>query len=440
MSDDRVLTMNPLADIHVHPQPRALPIQRRDIEVITVKCPVRGRGLVVNELTAASDPELFAFFAGLVERGGELDLDSDSPIMPALARIGFVVRDDQIAEWPRFRIALEPAGPPARAPERPGTSGAARIMADTFLFQPEFALHPGGHWPAEFDEQEGLLRCFAPGPAFWLGHPAELATPFWLDPAAAELLAGLSAGAPAPHVPDALAASLESVGAITTPAIHPGASTSAGATTPAGPIIPASPSPPPPARAAAPLTRFARMAPAFAASRFASVPALLDPRELTALREYYGALLAAGLVRLGDRQNPRRFSSYNDPVGRFVHARLTGAMSAIAARPVAPAFSFFASYVAGADLEPHRDRPEAEYSISIQLDYTPAPPQGHPTGWPLCFATDRGDSGAADLRIGDAVFYHGRELFHHRGRLPAGHQSSHLILEYVPTDFRGPLI
>jgi len=36
-----------------------------------------------------------------------------------------------------------------------------------------------------------------------------------------------------------------------------------------------------------------------------------------ALRGYYGALLRTGLIRLGDRQSDRRFSSYNDPIGRF---------------------------------------------------------------------------------------------------------------------------
>jgi hypothetical protein len=405
---DAVLTMNPFADVHVHPQPTALPIAPDAVEVVTVKCPVRRRGLLVHELTAAGEPELFAFFLDLVERGGEIDLDSDAPVVPALVRIGFLVEERDIVDWPRFRIALEPVAVPDDAP----ADRRSRRVADTFLFQDEFALHPGMPWPAEYGEQEGLLGCFAAGPAIWLGDPAELTTPYWVDDEAAALLAGCVPGQEAPRLPASLAASLERVGA----------------------LVP---------RGGAARRRALDVAgcrDAFAADRYAVVPALLAPAELAALGDYYRALLAAGLVRLGDRQNDRRHASYNDPIGRFVHARLAPVMSAVVARPVLPAFSFFASYVDGAVLEAHRDRPEAEYSISMQIDYAPRPSGAGATGWPLRFASAAGDIGAADLRIGDAVFYHGRELVHRRDRLPPGHRSSHLILEYVPDDFQGLLI
>jgi hypothetical protein len=263
-------------------------------------------------------------------------------------------------------------------------------------------------WPSDYDEQEGLLRCFAGGPAVWAGDPAALTTPYWLEPDVAELVATLAPGQPAPPLPEPLAAALASIGAIR-----------------------------PDGAAREPRVRPVHRA-AFAADRHVVVERLLDGRELAALRRYYGALLAAGLVRLGDRQNDRRFSSYADPVGRFVHARLTGLMSAIAGRPVLPSFSFFVAYVDQADLAPHRDRPQAEFSISLQLDYSPATEGA--TGWPLRFTGADGRRCAADLRIGDAVFYHGRELVHERDPLPAGQRSSHLILEYVPEDFDGPLI
>jgi hypothetical protein len=395
------LVMNPLVDIHVHPQPRSLPIDPGAIEVITVQCPVRERGLLVHELTPVEEPELFGFFAALVERCGEIDLDSDAPIVPALVRMGLLVHEQDIPDWPRFRIPFDM--PTAGAAHRPGHGW---VVAQSLLFQREFALHPGISWPPDYDQQEGLLRCFAGGPVVWTGGPA-LATPFWLEPQTAELVATLVPGRPVPPLPQPLAAALAAIGAIV------------------GPDGEAAP------RALEPLRA------AFASDRHVVIEQLLDGRELSALRRYYGALLDAGLVRLGDRQNDRRFSSYNDPVGRFVHARLAGLMSAIVGLPVLPSFSFFVAYVDQAALAPHRDRPQAEYSISLQLDYLPD--TAGATGWPLRFTAD-GQRCAADLRIGDAVFYHGRELTHERDRLPSGHRSSHLILEYVPDDFDGPLI
>ncbi|HTE51446.1 MAG TPA: hypothetical protein VK698_11420 [Kofleriaceae bacterium] len=402
MAESR-LTMNPFADIHVHPPPEALPIDPGAVEVITIKCPVRGRGLVVRDLTADRDPALFGFFLAVIEESGELELDADAPIAPALVEIGFLVPDDRIYEWPRFAVPLPDAGVS-------GAGAAPRdadwIVADDLLFQPSFALHPGVSWPADFGDQDGLLGCFAPGPALWVGEPGQLVAPFWVESDAAALLERFVAGQPPPPIPAALHAALASIGALV----------------PRG------------APRRDPLARFGRLRESFAAHRHAIARAVLHPAELAALRRYYAALLADGLVRLGDRQSDRRYSSYNDPVGRFVQARLTPLMAAVTARQVDPTFSYFFSYVDGAELAPHTDRDQAELSISLQLDYSPAP--AAVTGWPLRFTGPAGEA-AADLAIGDAVLYHGRELTHHRAALPAGHQSSHLVLEYVPVDFAG---
>jgi hypothetical protein len=420
---DQPLAMNPFVDIHVHPAPESTPIDISRIQTITVRCPVRGRGLLIRDLTADGDPALFAFFTSLVARDGELELDSDAPLVPDLTRIGFLVADDEIVDWPRFEVPLE---------EAPLTDGAALagggaladgsaltheprwIVSPTFRFQSAFALHPGVAWPRDYDEQEGRLRCFSPGPAFWLGDPAELTTPCWVTDDTASHLVGLHPGGAPPPLPPPLARALAQVGA----------------------LVPADRPPP------APLARFAQHRSTYQAEGHLVVADLLGARELAALRRYYAALLAGGLVPFGDRQNAARYSIYNDPVGRFVHARLAGAMSVVAGQPVVPSFAYFFSYLEGAALEPHKDRPQAEFSISLQIDHAPepAPEPVAGTGWPLCFTFDDGRTAAADLRIGDAVLYHGRALTHHRRPLPPGQRSSILVLEYVPHDFRGLLI
>src|SRR6185503_4297084 len=277
-------------------------------------------------------------------------------------------------------------------------------------FQPAFALHPGVGWPADYDEQDGRLRCFAPGPAFWVGDPGGIVTPSWVTPEAAEHLARLVPGRSPPPLPPRLAHVLARAGALV-----PGDRSDA-----------------------ALLARFARHHTAYQSDGYAIVRNLVPPVELAALRRYFAALLAAGLIPLGDRQSATRFSIYNDPIGRFLHARLTGAMSAVVGQPVVPSFSYFFSYIEGASLEPHKDRPQAEFSISLQLDHTPTPTAE--THWPLCFSLDDGRAASADLGLGDAVLYHGRAITHHRDPLPAGQRSSVLVLEYVPLDFSGLLI
>jgi hypothetical protein len=401
VTDDAELTMNPFVDVHVHPEPVALPIDVDGIEVITIRCPVRGEGLRLRELKRDSDPDLFAFFATLVANDGEADLDSDADIVPALVQLGFLVTGEDIVAHPRYAVPLPEAGLP--------NVGADWIVAPSWRYQSEFALHPDLPWPRDYDEQDGRRDVFAGGPAIWVGDPAELVSPFWLPAGTADRAAALVPGGPPP--PQPLAGRLAAVGAV----VPPGASTR-------------------------PLSRFADRRAAFAEDGVTVVRGFLPPDELRAVNTYYTAQLDAGLMPFGDRQNARRYSLYNDPLGRYLHTRYTAAFSAVAGEDLRPSFCYFFSYVEGAELLAHKDRPQAEFSISLQLGHGPEPAPGTPTGWPLRFRFDDGRAGAADLALGDAVLYHGREVTHYREPLPAGSRSSLLVLEYVRSDFSGLLV
>ena len=413
MSEDNLI-MNPFVDIHVQPMPKAIPFNPDEIEMITVQCPVRDRGLLIHDLTREKEAALFAFFETLVQQDGELEVPPDSPLMPALRRIGFAVRTEEIFPWPQYRISLRGDGRrlPRRFRSSPESAPAQGWrVAPTFVFQPDFALHPKVTWPAEYSKQEGLLRCFAGGEAFWVGEPAtEAVLPFWVEPEDAALVAQLVPGQAPPPLPKALERDLAAAGA----------------------LVSATATPCPPSVA------WEGRRPEFERERYLVARDLLHPFELTALREYYRCLLEAGLIRLGDRQVNRRYSLYNETISRFLHVRMRHAMSAVVGQPVVPSFSYFLSYADDAELEVHSDRPQAEFSISLQVDYLPEPEAE--TGWPLCFRRADGEVRAADLRIGDAAFYRGAELPHFRARLPREHQSTHLILEYVPEGFGGLLL
>jgi hypothetical protein len=170
---------------------------------------------------------------------------------------------------------------------------------------------------------------------------------------------------------------------------------------------------------------------------YAIVRDVLHPFHVAALRRYYRALVAGGQLPRGDDQVAERYRLHSEPAATFFHAQLAGLMSRIAGETVKPSYLYFASYPSGSALPRHVDRPQCEFSISLLVDYSPDP--DGPCGWSLFLEHPSLPDGvvAADLGLGDAVLYRGRQLAHYRERLPDGHQSSSLFFHYVREDFVG---
>ena len=177
----------------------------------------------------------------------------------------------------------------------------------------------------------------------------------------------------------------------------------------------------------------------YRADGYVVVRDLINPLQLGAMRRYYRALVAEGDLPLGDDQVSGRYRLHSEVIGSFLHPQLANLVSEIAGEPVKPSYVYFASYRPGADLPRHVDREQCEFSISLLADYIPEP--DGPCGWPLLMENPALARvvHAADLGLGDAVFYRGRELIHYRNRLPEGHQSTSIFLHYVRTDFAGKL-
>lgn len=192
------------------------------------------------------------------------------------------------------------------------------------------------------------------------------------------------------------------------------------------------------ARRADSTATIARAAQEFAVARYTSVPGLIHPFHIGALRTHYRRALRTGGFNLGDKQTPRRYRAHNEGVARFFHHQLTPLVASIVGSPVKPSYAYSASYQSGAELPRHVDRAQCEYSISILIDFTPEPDSVSP--WPLHL--DLGDSGgvaAIHQAFGEGLVYRGRELPHHRARLAAGSSSTSIFLHYVDVDFSGPL-
>ena len=172
---------------------------------------------------------------------------------------------------------------------------------------------------------------------------------------------------------------------------------------------------------------------------FVSVPGFLDSLHLARLRRYYRTLVRGSGrngMQLGDKQTPGRHVAYNEPVARFFQFALAGAVSDIVGRPVKPTFSYSSAYVEGPGLPFHTDREQCEYTVSLLIDAWPEPDGFFP--WPLLFETPKGRRKVYQ-RVGDGLFFRGRQLPHGRLPLAGGGSATALLFKYVDLDFEGPL-
>jgi len=172
----------------------------------------------------------------------------------------------------------------------------------------------------------------------------------------------------------------------------------------------------------------------FREKKYAIIRNLVHPLQLRAMRRYYRALVAAGKVPKGDSQVAERYRLHSEFVARFLHPQLSPLLSELTEESIKPSYVYFASYHESAALPRHLDREQCEFSISIQIDYSPEP--NGATGWPLFLENTLPRAvDAVNLGLGDGVIYKGRELAHYRHALPAGHTSTSLFLHYVRKQF-----
>lgn len=174
----------------------------------------------------------------------------------------------------------------------------------------------------------------------------------------------------------------------------------------------------------------------FARKGYAPLRNLLHPFHVAALRRYYRHQIRSGAIALGDRQSARRYCAHNEPVARFFHRQLAGALSAVAGEPLKPSYVYFASYLSGAELKKHTDREQCDYSLTFCLDFSPEPSLATP--WPIKLDTSTGTV-AVYQALGDGLAYRGTRLPHYRAPLPEGQTSTSIFFHYVRQDFAGPL-
>lgn len=177
----------------------------------------------------------------------------------------------------------------------------------------------------------------------------------------------------------------------------------------------------------------------FQREKYTSLRQILPFEQLEAIREYFRQLQAEGFMQFNDKQVNLRFAAHNDALSRYFHEQLAGLISRIAGETVKPSYVYSARYIEDAVLEAHTDRPQCEFTMSMQIDYFPSLKADEPSPWALCVDDLRGEKVAVHLASGDGMIYKGCELVHYRDALFKGHKSTSIFFHFVPEGFEGSL-
>lgn len=277
---------------------------------------------------------------------------------------------------------------------------------------PECTIQSAAEWPEELPGREELAGAFAQqGAIAWVFDPrTRFPLPFWLGPKLEKTVRSL-------HVKESISLAeserfLLAAAGILVPQDRALASQSCNDEV------------------------MARARIGFREKSYQPLRGIIHPFHVAALRRYFRYQLRHGNFHLGDEDNPLRYVAKNEPVARFFHYQLTNLVSAVAGQTVKPSYVYFASYLSGAELIQHTDRPQCEFSITLCLDFSPEPLLE--TSWPIRLHTPHGMV-AVYQALGDGLIYRGPRVPHYRTQLERARTSTSIFFHYVAEEFDGPL-
>ena len=307
---------------------------------------------------------------------------------------------------------------PQRFRVSPQVPNQVQGQQDALYLNPDCELRPAQDLPHELKANRDLLSTFAlQGTIAWVcdsktrDSASGSLLPFWLGPHLDRILQGLRPNEPVSSLPANERALLAAAGILISERREGERRTQ---------------------REEA----LARAASKFRQKDYAPLSDLIHPFHVAALRRYYRHLIRTGKIKLGDRQSPRRYVAYNEPVARFFHQQIAPVLSTVAGQALKPSYVYVASYLSGAELKKHTDRAQCEFSITLCLDFSPEP--ACETSWPIRLDTPQGTV-AVYQGLGDGLVYRGTSVPHYRTPLPAGQTSTSIFFHYVAENFEGSL-
>jgi len=382
------------------------------VTAITVLAPIKGEHLRVTTVARNDNPSLFSLLllhSMIHDATGASGFGTDERTQ--LAEIGLLVPEDRVSTRPWFSCDLEDL-PREFLPR--GERRAPRATApDDLVVNPTLQLFGRDGFPESMRGRLHPKNRFNPDRSWLWVDTGELSGPsiYSYSTAVADVVDGLNPGEPPPSSLDPeFRQNLFEAGVIV--------SSSAMAR-----------------RREARHAQTAAAGPLLRQRGFLVLPQLVPPMQLAAVRRYYRELIAEGFLPEGDNKDrPNRDYSGRDPIAHFYHQQLADLTAGIAGEPLQPSFCYFASYRAGSVLPAHLDRPQCEYAISIQLDFSPDPETVSP--WALyAEPLDGSPAEPIELPLGGALLYFGCRVRHYREVLTQGDYSRHWFVFYVPLTF-----
>ena len=406
---DATLIVNPQADLK-------LIKDAGSINAVTVRAPIKTRGLKVTTIDRTNEPEVFgAILIHSVTKGKHDAAENLSPAeRERLTDIGFLVPANLAPHPVRFSCDLD--NPPLDLIPRRAQSVEAHAGAlENVTVSPTLRHLDGAGPPPEMRGRVRLANPFRSDRSWlWVDH-AGLGPPsiYSYSTAPGQHFDALVPGRPLPEpLPLDIRRRLLETGVAESPGVLA-------------------------ARREAWAREMSSARERLRDTRHVVLPHLVRPLQLAAIRRYYRDLIAEGFLPFGDNDWPNRYFAKHDPIAHFFHHHFTEVVSEIAGERLKPSFPFFASYYPGSDLPPHRDREQCVYSMSILIDHSPEPEDL--CDWPIYLQPPGAESAVPiSLGIGDAVLFYGQEVLHHRKALADGHSSLWFFF-YVPEGFEGPL-
>ncbi len=365
--------------------------------------PVKNVGVRILEFGREEQPNLYDLFTELNQTSlNFLDVDEDltHAEKALLAENGVLIQPDKVPQTPIFACFLDET-----------VIDKQRPVETDLIVNKSFRYDDSQDFESVFKRRKYGFE--ANQPIVWITDPkTEIAFPYWLHGEMLEIAKILKAGQkPAIHLTNNQKAMLRQAEILVVP----------------DSIIYSS------------WRQNLEAAAHFQKEKYTVLRGILPPVQLAAFRNYFGELRAAGFMIFNDLQVSLRHAIHNDALSIYFHEQLAPLVSLAVGESVKPSYVYSATYVEDAVLEPHTDRPQCEFTMSMQIGYEPELETGEVSPWALCLDDLHGNKIETFLANGDAMIYKGCELVHYRDALSKNHQSTSIFFHFVPESFDGSL-